>query len=344
VANDTLFFDSSKVFVIAELSANHNNDLNTVMKTLRAMKDSGADAVKIQTYTVDTMTVDAKTKYFRIKGSAWDGRTLYDLYQEASLPWEWQPIIKKYAESIGLVFFSTPFDRSSADFLEQLEVPIYKIASFEINDIPLITHVARSGKPIILSTGVATKQEINDAIGACKSVGNNSIALLKCTSGYPAPYDEINLATIADMKNRFKTVVGISDHTLGWEIAVAAVASGARIVEKHFILNRKNGGPDAHFSIEPDEFGMMVKAIRNVEKAIGHVTYELTKSARDSRKYCRSLFAVKSIKRGEQFTNENVRSIRPGNGLPPRFITKVMGKRAARNIRFGTPLKWDMVV
>lgn len=339
-----LIGESNSVFVVAELSGNHLQKFDLAVKTIKAMKESGADAVKLQTYTPDTITIDCDNKYFKInQGTLWDGKTLYQLYQEAQTPWEWQPKLKKIAEEEGLAFFSSVFDKSSVDFLERLNVPCYKIASFEITDIPLIEYTASKGKPIIISTGIATLSDIEEAVNACKKMGNDQIALLKCTSAYPTPLEEVNLRTFPDLGETFKTVVGLSDHTLGISVPIAAVALGTSIIEKHFILDRKLGGPDAAFSLEPAEFKAMVKAVREVEKAMGSVSYELTQKMKKNREFSRSLFVVKDMKAGEVFTEENVRSIRPGFGLQPKYIQDVLGRRAAHYIQRGTPLSWEMV-
>lgn len=331
--------------VIAELSANHDHNYETAEKTIYAAKEAGADAVKLQTYTPDTITIDCDNEYFQIKqGTLWDGRTLYELYREAFMPWEWQPKLKEYTESIGLECFSSPFDKTSVDFLETMNVPAYKIASFEITDIPLIEYVASKGKPVIISTGIGTVEEIREAVDACKRMGNNQFALLKCTSSYPAPLEEANLLTIPDMAKKFDCVVGLSDHTIGEVAAVTAVALGAKIIEKHFILDRKLGGPDTEFSMEPKEFKQMVDSIRNVEKALGKITYELSPVTEKNRKFIRSLFVVKDIKAGEVFSEENVRSIRPGNGLSPKFYYQVIGKRAKCDIQRGSPLLLDYIL
>ncbi len=333
---NTIF--KNKVFIIAELSANHNHDFELAVKTIKAIKDSGADAVKLQTYTPDTITIDCDNEYFQIKsGTLWDGKTLYELYKEAYTPWEWQPKLKKIAEDLGLICFSSPFDKTAVDFLEEMNVPAYKIASFEITDIPLIEYVASKGKPVIISTGIAALSDIEEAINACKRMGNERIALLKCTSAYPAPLEEINLKTIPDIRKTFGTIVGLSDHTLGCSVSIAAVALGAQIIEKHFILDRKLGGPDATFSMEPEEFKLMVKSIREIEKALGKVNYELTEQAEKSKIFARSLFVVKDIKKGEVFTEENIRSIRPGYGEHPKFLQNIIGKKAVRDIKKGTP-------
>jgi len=332
------------VFIVAELSGNHLQDFDLAMKTIEAMKAAGADAVKLQTYTADTLTIDEDNKYFRIEhDTPWDGKTLHKLYEEAYTPWDWQPRLKDYAEGFGLTCFSTPFDRTAVDFLEKMDVPAYKIASFEISEISLIEYAAAKGKPMILSTGIATFDDIREAVDACRRAGNDRIALLKCTSAYPAPLEEVNLRTLPDMAEKFGTVVGISDHTLGISVPIASVALGAKIIEKHFILDRKLGGPDAAFSLEPAEFAQMVRAVREVETALGTVTYELSEKVRQSRVFARSLFAVKDIRAGEPFTEENVRSIRPGYGLAPKHLSRVLGRKAKSDIKRGTPLNWDLV-
>ena len=332
---------SNKVFIIAELSANHNQNFDLAVKTIKAMKEAGADAVKLQTYTPNTITIDCDNEYFQIKEGLWRGKTLYQLYQEAYTPWEWQPKLKKIAEDLGLICFSSAFDKTSVDFLEKMNVPNYKVASFEITDIPLIEYIASKGKPVIISTGISTLSDIEEAVNACKRMGNDQIALLKCTSAYPAPIEDANLLTIPNMKETFGTVVGLSDHTLGSSVAVASVALGAMIIEKHFILDRNFGGPDAAFSMEPEEFKQMVKSIREVEKALGKITYDLTEKQKKSRELSRSLFVVKDIKKGEVFTEDNVRSIRPGYGLHPKYYYEVLGKRVKYNIPKGTPLSFN---
>jgi len=340
----TIIGKDHKVFMIAELSANHNQDFNIAVETIKAMKEAGADAVKLQTYTPDTMTIDCNNKYFKInQGTIWDGKTLYELYKEAYMPWEWQPELKKIAEKLGLICFSTPFDKTSVDFLEKMDVSCYKIASFEIKDIPLIEYVASKGKLVIISTGIAILSDIQEAINACKDMGNNNIILLKCTSSYPSPYEEVNLKTIPDMAKRFKCLVGLSDHTLGISVPIASVAMGAKIIEKHFILDKKLGGPDAVFSVEPEEFKQMVKSVREVEKALGGVSYKLTEKMRKSRELSRSLFVVKDIKKGENLTEDNVKSIRPGYGLHPVYLSKILGKKAKKNIKRGTPLSIKLI-
>ena len=335
---------NESTFIIAELSANHLQNFDAAVDTIKAMKESGADAVKLQTYTPDTITIDSDNEYFQIKqDSLWDDKTLYQLYQEAYTPWEWQPKLKEIAEELGLICFSSPFDRTSVDFLEEMNVPAYKIASFEITDIPLIEYIASKGKPVIISTGIATLADIEEAVNACKKMGNNQIALLKCTSAYPAPLEESNLRTIPNMAGTFNTVVGLSDHTLGISAPIASVALGARIIEKHFILDRKIGGPDAVFSMEPYEFKSMVEAVRDVEKAMGTVNYDLTEKTMKSREFSRSLFAVKDIGAGESLTEKNIRSIRPGFGLHPRYLNEILGKKTRKYIKKGTPMDWNLV-
>ncbi|MBF8982968.1 pseudaminic acid synthase [Lutibacter sp. B2] len=327
------------------MSANHLQNFDNAVKVIKAAKEAGADAIKLQTYTADTITIDCDNEYFQIKqGTIWDGTTLHKLYQEAYTPWEWQPKLKKIAEKEGLICFSSPFDKTSVDFLEDMNVPAYKIASFEINDIPLIEYIASKGKPIIMSTGIATLGDIQEALNACKRMGNEQVALLKCTSAYPAPLEEINLKTIPNMKNTFKTVVGLSDHTLGTSVAIASVALGAKIVEKHLTLDRSLGGADATFSMEPDEFKEMVKGIRAVETALGDVTYDLTEKQRRSSEHSRSLFVVKDIKEGEIFTEENVKSIRPGFGMHTKYYKDILGEKAKINVKKGTPMDWKLVL
>ena len=331
-------------FIIAEMSANHLQDYDRAVEIIRKAKWAGADAIKLQTYTPDTITIDCDNEYFQIKqGTIWDGTTLYKLYEEAYTPWEWQPKLKKIAEEEGLICFSSPFDNTAVDFLEEMDVPAYKIASFEITDIPFIEYIASKGKPIIMSTGIATLADIEEALAACKRMGNNQVALLKCTSAYPSPMEDINLKVIPNMKDTFNTIVGLSDHTLGHTVALGAVALGAKIVEKHFTLDREDGGPDAEFSMEPDEFKEMVDRIRDLEKALGQVTYELTEKQRNSREHSRSLFVVKDVKKGEVFTEKNVRSIRPGFGLETKYIGDVLGKKARYDVEKGMPLEWGMV-
>ncbi|MBW1697332.1 MAG: pseudaminic acid synthase [Deltaproteobacteria bacterium] len=332
------------IYIIAEMSANHGQDFDQAVRILHAAKEAGADAVKLQTYTPDTLTIPSDREYFRIGGGTlWDGRTLYDLYSEAYMPWEWQPKLKPIAEEIGIGLFSTAYDSSAVDFLEEIDVPVHKVASFENVDVPLIEKMARSGKPLIISTGMASLGEIEKAVQAARNAGATQIALLKCTSAYPAPPDEMNLRTIPHMAEAFGVPVGLSDHTLANEIPVAAVVLGACIIEKHFTLSRSDGGPDSAFSMEPEEFRTMVRAIRNVETALGRVQYRPTTKERESQVFRRSLFVVRNVAAGEVFSSENVRSIRPGYGLPPKFLEMILGRRASRDIRSGTPLTWDLV-
>lgn len=333
------------VFIIAELSANHNHDFDVAVKTIEAVAKAGADAIKIQTYTADTITIDCNNEYFQIKqGTIWDGKTLYELYKEAYTPWEWQPKLKEIAEKLGLIFFSSPFDFTAVDFLEKMNVPAYKIASFEITDIPLIEYCAKKGKPIIISTGIATIEDIQLAVDTCRKAGNNQISLLKCTSSYPAPIEEANLLTIPDIEKRFNVIPGLSDHTISNAVSIAAVALGAKIIEKHFILSRSMVGPDASFSIEPQELTELVKNLRDVEKAMGSVSYDLSSKVKKSREHSRSLFVVKDIKEGEIFSAENVRSIRPGFGLHTKYYSEILGKKAKINIFKGTPLSWELMI
>ena len=332
-------------FIIAELSANHMNDFDIAVKTIEAMAEAGADAVKFQTFTPDTITIDCDNEYFQIRqGTVWDGQILYELYEDAFMPWDWQPELKKIAEDLGLIVFSSPFDKTSVDFLEDMDVPAYKIASFEITDIPLIEYVAGKGKPIIISTGIASLEDIELAVQTCLDAGNEQISLLKCTSSYPAPLEEINLNTIPDMSDKFNCITGLSDHTLGGEVSTAAVAVGAKIIEKHFILDRNMGGPDSEFSMEPDEFKKMVDSIRNVEKALGKVSYELTDKVKANREFSRSLFVIEDIKKGDIITEVNVRSIRPGFGLHPKYLDKILGKKVNKDIKKGMPFKLDFLI
>jgi len=334
----------SKTFVIAELSANHGHDKSIAIETVRAAKKAGADAIKLQTYRPDTITIDCDNDYFQINdGTQWDGRTLYDLYEEAHLPWEWHEELFNVAKEEGLVCFSSPFDKTAVDFLEELNTPAYKIASFEIRDIPLIEYAASKRKTVIMSTGIATEADIRLAVDTCRKAGNEEIILLKCTSSYPAPIDLANLKTMVDMKNRFGVEVGLSDHTLGNTVPMVATSLGAKVIEKHFILDKSIGGPDAAFSLDREEFKSMVRAIREVEKAIGEVTYELSESAKKNKKFGRSLFAVKDIKKGESITEENVRSIRPGYGMHPKFLNEIKDTKAVCDIKKGIPIQWNMI-
>jgi pseudaminic acid synthase len=332
------------VYIVAELSANHGQDINIAKETIKAAKYAGADAVKIQTYTADTITLDCDNEYFQIKqGTIWDGNTLYNLYKEAYTPWEWHEELFHYAKEIGITIFSSPFDKTAVDLLETLNAPAYKIASFEITDIPLIKYIASKGKPVIISTGIATYEEIQEAVDTCRSEGNEEIVLLKCTSSYPAPFEEMNILTIPNMKETFGVKVGLSDHTMGSTVALGAVALGATFIEKHVILDRNIGGPDASFSMEIEEFKQMVQEIRNLEKALGKVSYDLSEKSRKNRTFSRSLFFAEDIKEGEEITEKNMRSVRPGHGLHPRYYNEILGKRASRDIKKGTPVDWSLI-
>jgi N-acetylneuraminate synthase len=330
---------------VAEVSANHHGSFEQATQILRAAKDAGADAVKLQTYTPDTITIASERQEFRVSGGTlWDGRTLHDLYAEAFMPWEWQPRLKTLAEDLGMDCFSSAFDSTAIDFLEQMNVPAHKVASFELVDIPLIQKMARTGKPLIMSTGMATVEEIDEALQSAREAGATQIILLKCTSAYPAPPEEMNLRTIPEIARRFNVPVGLSDHTMGIAVPVAAVALGACVIEKHLTLSRSTPGPDSAFSLEPAEFKAMVDAVRIAEKALGEVHFGLSEKEETSRKFRRSLFVVEDVEQGDLFTPENVRSIRPGNGLHTRHLKEVLGKRAARGIKRGTPLSWELVV
>ena len=331
-------------YIVAELSANHRQDFADAVELVKKASEAGADAVKLQTYTPDTMTIQCDAAEFRIKGGTlWDGQTLYELYKEAYMPWEWQPKLKKVAGSLGIDLFSTPYDTTAVDFLEEMGVPAYKVASFELVDIPLIEYIASKGKPVIISTGMATLAEIDEAMRAARGAGASQIALLKCTSAYPAPSEEMNLHTIPHLAEAFGVPVGLSDHTSGIAVPVAAVALGACIIEKHLTLSRSIPSPDSAFSLEPEEFKAMVEAIRTTEKALGEVRYEVSEQEAKSRVFRRSLFVVKDMKAGEVFTEENVRSIRPGHGLHPRHLKDVLGQRAVQDIKRGTPLTRNLI-
>jgi len=331
------------VYVIAELSANHGQDYAQALELVHAAKACGADAVKLQTYTPDTLTLDCDNQWFRIDGTLWNGRKLYDLYQEAYTPWEWQPKLKRAADAIGIELFSTPFDATAVEFLERMDVAAHKIASFENVDIALLQHVAKTGKPVIASTGMANLAEIDELVQTLRAGGGRQLALLKCTSAYPARPEDINLRTIPHLAGAFGVPVGLSDHTLGTTVPVAAVSLGASIIEKHFTLSRSCPGPDSEFSLEPAEFKAMVAAIRVAEKALGRIHYGLSAAEAKSRAFRRSLFVVNDVKAGEPLTDDNVRSIRPGHGLHTRHLPAVLGRVAARDLDRGTPLAWDMV-
>lgn len=336
--------ENKKCFIIAELSANHGEKLEIAIETVKAAKRAGANAIKLQTYTADTITLNSKNDYFKInQGTHWDGQYLYDLYKEAALPWEWHKQLFDIAREQGLVCFSSPFDHTAVDFLETLNTPIYKIASFEITDIPLIEYVAKKGKPIIISTGIATIDDIELAINTCKKVGNNDITILKCTSQYPAKIEDANLLTIPDIAARFDVDVGLSDHTLGITAPVVAVAFGAKVIEKHIILDKSVGGPDAHFSLDENEFKEMVSAVRDAEKSFGKVDYELTQAKQNSRTFSRSLFVVEDVAKGDIITHENVRSVRPGFGLHTKHLKDILGKLFSQSVKKGEPLDFNMI-
>ncbi len=336
--------EGEKTFVVAEVSANHLQDYGRAEAIIKAAQ-AGADAVKLQTYTPDTITLDCDNDYFQItQGTIWDGTTLHKLYEEAYTPWEWQPRLMEYANGLGLECFSSPFDATAVDFMKEMDMPAYKVASFEINDIPLIRKIAGLGKPVILATGIAYLEDMERALQVCKEEGNEQVVLLKCTSAYPSPYEEMNLKVIPNMAQVFDCITGLSDHSMGTAAAVASVALGAKMVEKHLTLSRADGGPDGAFSMEPDEFKKMVDEIRIVEKALGKVTYELSEKQKRSREDGRSLFVVKNMKEGEIFTEENVRSIRPAFGLHTMYLDEIMGKRARTDISKGTPLDWKLIL
>lgn len=336
--------EDAPTFIVAEMSANHNMDFDRAVAILHAAKDAGADAVKIQTYTADTITLNCDDPCFQItQGTLWDGTTLYKLYQSAYTPWEWQPKLKQTAEELGLEFFSSPFDLSSVDFLEEMGVPAYKVASFEINDIPLIRKIALTGKPVIIATGIARMADIELALDTCKKAGNENVILLKCTSSYPAPYEDMNLRTIPSMGDTFDCIAGLSDHSMGSAVAGAGVALGAKVVEKHLTLSRVDGGADAAFSMEPAEFKEMVDNIRKIELALGRVTYDLTPKQEREREHSRSLFVARDMKAGEVFTPENLRSVRPADGLHTMYYEELLGRRIRRDVKMGTPMSWDLV-
>jgi pseudaminic acid synthase len=331
-----------KTFIIAELSANHNGSIETAIETIRAAKRAGADCIKFQTYTADTITINSNNDDFIIKGTIWDGRNLYELYQEAYTPWEWHETLFRIAKEEGLVCFSSPFDKTAVDFLETLNVPAYKIASFEITDIPLIEYVASKGKPVIISTGIAEIEDIDLALDACRRMDNNDIALLKCTSSYPAPIYEANMVMIKDLAEKFNVISGLSDHTMGSTAPIVATAFGAKIIEKHFILDRSIGGPDASFSMNENEFSEMVKSIREAEQAIGLVDYNLTSKQIKSKDFSRSLYVVEDVKAGEKASIKNIKSIRPGFGLHPKFLNEILNMKFKKDIEKGTRVSFDL--
>lgn len=336
--------NESPAFVIAELSANHLMDFDRAVRIIEAAKKAGADAVKIQTYTPDTMTLNCDSPCFQVtQGTIWDGTTLYKLYQSAYTPWEWQPELKDITEQLGMVFFSSPFDATSVDFLEDMGVPAYKIASFEINDIPFIRKIAGLGKPIIMSTGIADMADIELAVKTCREEGNEKVILLKCSSAYPAPYEDINLKAIPLLAQTFDCISGLSDHTMGSAVAVAGTALGAKVIEKHLTLRRADGGADGAFSMEPDEFREMVDQIRITEKALGRATFDLTEKQKKNKEFSRSLFIAKDMKKGDVFTPENLRSVRPAFGLHTRYYEELLGRKVNRDVALGTPMKWELV-
>lgn len=335
-------FDLKKdgTFIIAELSANHNGSLQNALDTIKAAKEVGANAIKLQTYTADTLTLDCDRDDFVIKGGTlWDDKTLYNLYKEAYTPWEWHKELFDYARSLEIDIFSTPFDKSAVDFLEQFNPSAYKIASFEITDYDLVKYTAQKGKPIIISSGIATLQEIQDVVDICRSVGNEDIVLLKCTSAYPAALEEANLNTIPNLAQTFNTISGFSDHTLGSTAPIVAVTLGAKVIEKHFILDKSIGGPDAEFSMDKEEFKQMVNSIRDTEKLLGKVTYEMTEKKKKNRVFSRSLYVSKDIKKGEEFTLDNIRSVRPGFGLHPKYLDELLGQKSKKDYKFGDRLE-----
>lgn len=334
---------SHEPYVICELSANHNGSLERALKMVEVAAATGADAIKIQTYTADTLTIDCDREDFRIKGGLWDGYTLYNLYKEAYTPYEWHAKLFALARELGVTMFSTPFDESAVDLLTELDAPAHKIASFEAIDLPLIAYVAKRGKPMIVSTGMASLGEIGEAVATARNNGASELALLHCVSSYPAPMEDANVVTVPHLGAAFGCVAGLSDHTPGSAAAVASVALGGAIVEKHFTLSRADGGPDAAFSLEPDEFKRLVEDCKGAWRAIGRVNYDLLGSERGSKALRRSLYAVRAIAKGELLTHDNVRSIRPGFGLPPKLLSEVLGRTAAREIAFGEPLTRDMI-
>ncbi len=338
---DNFELGKGKTFIIAELSANHGHDIEIAKETIRAAKRAGADAIKLQTYTADTITLDCDKEDFIIKGTIWEGRKLYDLYKEASLPWEWHSELFETAKEEGLLCFSSPFDKTAVDFLDKLEVPAFKIASFEITDIPLIAYAASKQKPMIISTGIADEEDIQLAVDTCRKEGNENIILLKTSSQYPAKLEDANLKMIPDLAKRFQVLSGLSDHTSGELVPATATALGAVVIEKHFILDKSIGGPDASFSLDEKEFKAMVHAVRSVEKILGNVNYSLTDKAKKSREFSRSLYVVKDVKAGEIISEENVRSIRPGFGMHPKYYNAVLGKEAKVNLEKGTPLSFE---
>lgn len=338
--SDRTVGDGAPALIVAELSGNHNGDYGRAVELIHAAKEAGADAVKLQTYTADTITIDCDREYFRLnRGTLWDGTTLYHLYEEAYTPWDWQPKLMEEAEKLGLLCFSSPFDPTAVDFMQEMNMPAIKIASFEITDLPLIRYAARCRKPIILATGIAHAEDIRAAVDACREEGNDQIVLLKCVSAYPTPYEDVNLKMMPGLGTSYDVSYGLSDHTEGSAVAVAAAALGACMIEKHLTLRRADGGPDAAFSMEPEEFARMVREVRIVEKALGSAEYRLTEKQETERALARSLFIVRDIRKGEVLTAENIRSIRPGYGLSPARYEDVIGRTAARDLERGEPLR-----
>ncbi len=337
------FKKNKNCFIIAEVSSNHGQDYDRAVSLIKKAKESGVDAVKFQCFTPDSLTIDCDNKYFRIKHPRWGGQTLYELYKKAYTPWTWFKKLKKIADNLGIIFFATSFDKNSVDFLEELGVPLHKIASFELIDLPLIEYIAKTKKPLILSTGMATFDEIKKAVITAKKAGTKNIILLKCVSSYPAKFEEMNLMTIPDMIRKFRLPVGLSDHTLGIISSIAGVSLGAKVIEKHFTLSRKIRTPDSFFSLEPEELRLLTESIRMAERSLGRIHYGLTKEERKNKVFRRSLFVVKNIKKGEVLTGENIKSIRPGYGLHPHCLKDALGKIAKKDIIRGTPLNWSMV-
>ena len=336
--------EGEKTFIVAEVSANHLQNFERAKAIIKAAKDAGADAVKLQTYTADTITLNCENEYFQItQGTIWDGTSLHKLYEEAYTPWEWQPDLMKYANDLGMECFSSPFDPTAVDFMQKMNMPAFKVASFEINDIPLIRKIAKLGKPIIFATGIAYLEDIERALRVCKEEGNDQIVLLKCTSTYPSPYEDMNIKVIPNMSTVFECITGLSDHSMGTAVAVSSVALGAKMIEKHLTLKREDGGPDAAFSMEPDEFAKMVSDIRIVEKALGKVTYELTEKQKKSREDGRSLFITNDMKAGDEFSEKNVRSVRPAFGMHTMYYEEILGKKAKTDLKAGTPLDWKYI-
>lgn len=338
IGNFNLKIDGT--YIIAELSANHNGSLQIALDTIKAAKECGANAIKLQTYTADTLTLNSRNEDFMVSGGTlWDGKNLYELYEWAYTPWEWHEELFSYARSIGIDIFSTPFDKSAVDFLEQFNPSAYKVASFEITDYELIRYIASKKKPIIISTGIGTLEEIIDVVNICKNEGNNDIILLKCTSEYPAPFKEANLKTILDMKEKFGVEVGFSDHTLGITAPIVAVSYGACVIEKHFIIDKSIGGADCEFSMDKNEFTKLVTSIRETEQLIGEIDYSLDEKREKQRRFCRSLYVSKDIKEGEIFTENNIKSVRPGYGLHPKYLNDILGKKANKDYKFGDRLE-----